>query len=338
VVGIRIVTYLESTVADVSTLIEAEFAVDGANSLDKGEALGTDRVGYRSKHYVTTLGGQRGALTEYLELRDIPFEIQVRSLLQHAWAEMEHDRRFKYQGDLPDDLKRRFSILAAQLEAADRDFNNLARDIDDRAARTAREATGPESGEKLTVVNTSSYLRGLFAKQIANGIVEPGVVGSTGEQLVAELLRFGIKTLGDLASLVPHDFIVQFPETLAEQTTFLGLVRDAMMLKDAVSYFSKSWNRGWDVISPLTVDMLEKYGVEVAPLLRERGIQSNDGSLDEDDEGEDDSDSDNACGFCGKRAPSFTLTPIGTGGQEALSACRTCVAEMDREAFEDRGA
>lgn len=32
-------------------------------------------------------------------------EVQIRSLLQHAWAEIEHDRNYKFSGILPKELR-----------------------------------------------------------------------------------------------------------------------------------------------------------------------------------------------------------------------------------------
>ena len=130
VVGIRVITYFDSAARRASEIVEAEFEIDRVNSLDKSATLGTDRVGYRSVHYIARLAPHRLSLPEYAELDGICFEIQVRSVLQHAWAEIEHDRRFKHDGALPASLERRFSVLAGVLELADREFDEIAREID----------------------------------------------------------------------------------------------------------------------------------------------------------------------------------------------------------------
>jgi putative GTP pyrophosphokinase len=321
VVGVRVITYLDSTVGEVSALIESEFETDPTNSLDKREALGTDRVGYRSKHYVAKLGRKRADLAECVEFKDIPFEIQIRSLLQHAWSELEHDRRFKYPGELPDDIKRRFSLLAAQLESVDREFNNVAREIDERAARTARSASGPDASEPLTVVNATEYLRGVLAKYIPSGLVEQGLGGGGAKELMDELTRFGVTTLGGLAELLPPEFTSRHPEMVENQTTFIGLLRNAMILRDAERYFGSVWQKHRrQAMLQSDIDIFTKYGVDIAPLLKKHGILSDEELAEEE--------YTDMCVICGRVFPQVDLRAIGAGDQEAPFACRECVEEM----------
>lgn len=264
VVGVRVITYLESMVQEVGKLVESEFSVDQQNSIDKREALGVDRVGYRSKHYVATLDPKRASLPECVEFKDIPFEIQIRSLLQHAWSEMEHDRRFKAQGELPNEIRRRFSLLAAALETADRDFDSLAREVDSHAARVARDAQGSKAAVALTTENTLAYLRGALAEQTTNGTVDSGLAGDEATEMVAELAKFGVKNLGELGALLPRDFTSQFPETIREPTTFVRLLRAAMILKDHKRYFESAKARmHWATLTPEEVEFFQGRGVIV---------------------------------------------------------------------------
>lgn len=83
VVGIRIITYLESDVDLISDLIENEFNNDTENSIDKRK-LKTDQFGYKSLHIVTQLSDNRSNLKEYKKYKGIKFEVQIRSILQHA--------------------------------------------------------------------------------------------------------------------------------------------------------------------------------------------------------------------------------------------------------------
>ncbi|MGI4805968.1 MAG: GTP pyrophosphokinase [Janthinobacterium lividum] len=128
IIGIRIITYLESDINPIAELIEKEFIKDEANSVDKRK-LQADRFGYKSLHVVVSLNNSRTKLKEYKKYKDFKFEIQIRSILQHAWAEIEHDLGYKGEISIPDEYKRSFNRLSALLETADIDFNRLKTEL-----------------------------------------------------------------------------------------------------------------------------------------------------------------------------------------------------------------
>lgn len=118
--GIRVVAFIERDVRIASEILKELFDVIGEHSGDKADELGAERVGYRSVHLVCTLGAGRTGLPEYSRFSDMVFEIQIRTALQHAWAEVEHDRSYKFKGSLPAGMRRRFNLIAGLLELADR--------------------------------------------------------------------------------------------------------------------------------------------------------------------------------------------------------------------------
>lgn len=91
IAGVRIITYFEDDVDKVAEQLETVFMVDQDNSTDRRETLDPDRFGYLSLHHVIEFGASRTELVEYRKFADMKIEIQTRSILHHAWAEMEHD-------------------------------------------------------------------------------------------------------------------------------------------------------------------------------------------------------------------------------------------------------
>jgi ppGpp synthetase/RelA/SpoT-type nucleotidyltranferase len=270
VIGVRVVTYLDSAVAQVCDVIEKEFQVDKGNSVDKDEGLGTDKVGYRSRHYVAELGAGRSKLVELAEFAGVPFEVQVRSMLQHAWAEVEHDRRFKYPGELPLEVRRRYSLIAGQLEIADRELSNLADEIDRLTSALTKTAASSSAAKNLTIERLSTYLRGVFSEEIASERIRPSF-GVSAKIVLDELNGFGIRTVGSLAKLVPKRGAKI--KALAETAnTFLGVLRRAMMASDPKKYFAKAWNRRWNIISDCTIEALAAVGVDILPYVRTEGL------------------------------------------------------------------
>lgn len=128
VFGIRVITFLDSDVDKVAEIIKKEFHVDEENTVDK-RALKADQFGYRSLHFIVSLSPDRLKLSENIKYKDIKIEIQIRSILQHAWAEIEHDLGYKREIAIPEEFKRSFNRLSALLETADIEFDRLKRDL-----------------------------------------------------------------------------------------------------------------------------------------------------------------------------------------------------------------
>lgn len=125
-VGVRVITYFESDVNVVSRLVERVYQVDWNNSSDKSKMHDPDRFGYMGVHYVVTADPATPEFRD-LPLVGVPFEIQIRSILQHAWAEIEHDLGYKNREAVPREVSRRFYRLAGLLEMADEEFMAIAR-------------------------------------------------------------------------------------------------------------------------------------------------------------------------------------------------------------------
>ena len=115
-IGLRVVTYFEDEVEEVARISSELFAIDFDRSIDKRVAIDPSSFGYRSLHYVCKPSP---------ESLDLPFEIQIRTVLQHAWAEIEHDLGYKFPEAVPNAIKRRFSRVAGLLEIADAEFVEL---------------------------------------------------------------------------------------------------------------------------------------------------------------------------------------------------------------------
>lgn len=122
IAGVRIITYYADDVDRIVDLVEREFLVDKDNTIDKRKALEPDRFGYCSVHYVVGLNKDRLRLKEYRAYEGMKCEIQIRTILQHAWAEIEHDLGYKSEIAVPQDVRRNFSRLAGLLEIADKEF------------------------------------------------------------------------------------------------------------------------------------------------------------------------------------------------------------------------
>ena len=263
--GIRIITYVESDLELVCKVLETHFEIDPENSIDKSKSLGIDKVGYRSIHYVCKLPKDRIKLPEYKKFDGLFFEIQVRTILQHGWAEIEHDKDYKFSGELPAYLKRRFKVLAGVLELADREFNQLAFEIDKYSASVSSDTKKGKLDILIDSTSIKSYLEIKFASLIKKGM-KPAFFDENYEKKVLEELRiFGINTLKDLDEIIPTDFaekVLKYEKI--EQNgrhNYAGLLRDIMMTVDTEKYFNECWRRSWTGMNKNTVELIKSYKV-----------------------------------------------------------------------------
>ena len=117
-VGVRVVTFYTDDVDKVAAIVKRLYKVDWAASVDKRKLHSLNSFGYLSLHYICRLKNDP-------ELGHIPFEIQMRTALQHVWSAIEHDIGYKGAVKLPPEFRRQFSRLAGMLELADDEFSRL---------------------------------------------------------------------------------------------------------------------------------------------------------------------------------------------------------------------
>ncbi len=128
--GARIITHTAAEVYEVAAFIEQNFIIDWANSEDASGRMQTSEFGYRSVHYIVSIDPTRfpdAKIPE--ELEGLKAEIQIRTILEHAWADIGHDVTYKSPFKIPETFKRRIAALAATLEAADREFGRIIGDL-----------------------------------------------------------------------------------------------------------------------------------------------------------------------------------------------------------------
>lgn len=136
-VGIRVITYFQDDVEAVGRAVEERLPITLEHSIDKRRRADASTFGYRSLHYVCELGAADDAVPAGAR-----FEIQVRTVLEHAWAEIEHDLGYKAQHELPVALRRRFSRIASLLEIADHEFTAVRQELHDYSSKLPERLAG----------------------------------------------------------------------------------------------------------------------------------------------------------------------------------------------------
>ena len=186
--GVRIIAFFPRALASIGDCIREEF--DVIEHTDHGQKLSQDeRFGYRSDHYLVKINGKRTELPEYEPHRGLVAEVQVRTILQHAWAEIEHDIQYKASSTTPNTIRRRFMSLAGLLEIADREFQAI-QDEDKELKRLAR--TSVEKGVLEEVEITADALRSYLYRRVG----QDGLGTDYPYNFMAQILRrLGFTTL-----------------------------------------------------------------------------------------------------------------------------------------------
>lgn len=125
--GVRVICYYPSDVQGIGDVLREEFDVEAEE--DTAHRLKAQEFGYRSTHFVLKVKDSWLKAPQYRGLASIKAEVQVRTILMHAWAEIEHKLAYKSAEQVPDMFRRRLYRLSAKFEEADEQFEDLRRDL-----------------------------------------------------------------------------------------------------------------------------------------------------------------------------------------------------------------
>lgn len=124
-IGARIITFYLSDVEKISEVVEKYYRPVEAKSLIPESDW---EFGYVGKHYI--LLTPQDIIDDDIESEEVPefFELQIKTLFQHAWSEAEHDLGYKPGSNpLSSEEKRKLAFTAAQAWGADKMFDELCK-------------------------------------------------------------------------------------------------------------------------------------------------------------------------------------------------------------------
>ncbi|MBR4898999.1 MAG: hypothetical protein IKZ48_09465 [Prevotella sp.] len=200
-VGLRIITFYTDDVDKVAAIVKSLFVVDWSNSVDKRKLHELTSFGYNSLHYICRL--KEGPLST------IPFELQMRTALQHVWSAIEHDIGYKGAVKLPPEYRRQFSRLAGMLELADDEFSRLRTTMTDyRRQVQALVKSGQLDEVPLSTDSFNSYLElhpfERLNRRIA-AVNQAELYPASLANFLPILEHFGFESLGDVQRFVTEN-------------------------------------------------------------------------------------------------------------------------------------
>lgn len=286
VVGVRIITHYSDEVDKIAEIIEREFSIDRKNSIDKRKSLKPNAFGYLSLHYVISLNSDRCKLTEYKAFEGLNAEFQVRSILQHAWAEIEHDTGYKTENSVPTPIRRQFSRLAGLLEIADEVFINIRNSLDKYQSETDELFQNDRAEEinidKITLtsfLSNSPVIKNMCDEVARSHNVKVMEEIEIDDATINDLSCIGIKTIGQLESeLKKHTEL-----TLKRADYIIGNLKAPTWL--SLNKFN-SWSPSWPITililcltqvyaaTKLNLSELKNYIAKIRPAMEEDTVKS----------------------------------------------------------------
>lgn len=208
--GARIITFYNEDVDRIASMAETLFEIDWPNSVDKRKMHDFNSFGYNSLHYICRLPKDLYFDPDYLELNNFPFELQMRTALQHVWSAIQHDIGYKSDIETPREYHRDLSRLAGILELADNEFSRIRTEIINyRRRMQSLVQQGQLSEVPLDIDTFRSYLDlrpfDKLNKQIAS-ITQAELHPTSHKPFLRVLNKIGMKTLADVERLVADNY------------------------------------------------------------------------------------------------------------------------------------
>ncbi len=258
-IGIRIISYTHTDVTAIANLIGQHFVCD---DFDHQDNLGTDKVGYKSTHLQIKFPENRLELIEYSKFRALSAELQIRTVLQHGWAQNSHNQLYKTTAVLPEKIKRDFTLLSGLLEIADNEFDRIAKEIE----RYKNEIGEEVSSGKLDITIDSITIREFFDSNFDSKYIQKkfGPRDDMAEEIITELNNFGIFTLNQLSGIIKKAEKEKIFKSLSRHkhhTNYCGIARDLMLLNDSTKYFDRAWKKSWVSMSEESLQTLKEVGL-----------------------------------------------------------------------------
>ncbi len=269
-VGVRVITYVYEDINSIEKLIRKNF---DTKQLDTEEKLGVDKIGYRSHHWIISLPAKRTKLAEYKKFKNLKVELQVRTILQHAWAQIGHNQIYKPNVVLPDKITRDFTLLSGLLEIADNEFSRISREIFNYSNQVNKRT---RSGD-LDIPIDSVSLRRYFEKKFGTETWVDKKFGPRDdmiEKIIEELSLIGITNLKQLDLIIPKN-LKDNEKKLEKETNYCGIARSIMVISKPELYFQKAWRDGWN-IGPNPDEQLalyRLYGIDVEKLMNKYSMK-----------------------------------------------------------------
>jgi putative GTP pyrophosphokinase len=236
--GTRVVCLYHSDIAKVAEIIHSEFVV--AEDIDTIEELGTNQFGYGARHFIVRLGKSSSG-ARYDDLKQFACEVQVRTVVQDAWAIIQHHMIYKRESQMPTQLQRKLNSLAGLFETVDDQFERIRKEREVYLEEVRESAEEPITFLKneLNLDSFKEYLKWSFPDRAIESW------DGQARYVFDAIVKAGYKTLRDVDNIAKNTaamrkaIIKEFGENIKKAED--GTVPSVMEIAIALSLSSPDW-------------------------------------------------------------------------------------------------
>ena len=188
--GLRVICYYQEDIEKICSIVEREFHI--LKKEDKKTSLNEDQFGYTSCHYIVKLEEEWLKHPSARGLKGLKAEIQIRTMLMHAWSAISHKLLYKKDDDVPSQFKRQLNRLSALIELADEQFDS----IKNVKTKLTTDLATSKKPNNISSELTSDSLVAIHQKYFKNRIFEDGDAA----RILEEIRSIGYK----FSDLIEH--------------------------------------------------------------------------------------------------------------------------------------
>jgi GTP pyrophosphokinase len=225
-VGARVVCLFLPDLPRLQELVERHFNVLDRRDHVAGRSV--DTFGYMSKHYICQLPSSHTG-PRYDDLKNLVFEVQCRTILMDAWANVSHVLAYKNEESIPPELRRDFHALAGLFYVADRHFqtffeSSVREDVKAERAVRAEMESPTASSVALNAGTLFALLQELYSDR--------DVTKSDASELLPEIIKLGYTSIRDLRRALEN--VRELAETYEREApqdvrfAAIGMVRNSL--------------------------------------------------------------------------------------------------------------
>lgn len=227
-IGVRIVCLFLSDIPKIEAIVASIFDVISID--DHVENGPVDSFGYMSVHYVCELGAKHTG-ARYSGLTRQAFEVQIRTVVMDAWANISHQLAYKGESSVPENLRRDFHALSGLFYVADQHFELFTKHAQDAQASATEAIEANEANElDVNLESTTALLRQIYPDR-------ERAPRKTIADLVEELSLLGYDKIGPLALILMSQRanVIEFekthpPASGSSRYFDVGLARNSLTL------------------------------------------------------------------------------------------------------------